>query len=154
MARGRKPEPTALKKAKGVRADRINENEPKPDSRIPDCPPYVQGEALAEWNRVAPILDAMGVLSAIDGTALAIYCLAVGRLIRAQTEIDANPIVVLTERGGSRASPYAKMIREESALILRYMAEFGATPVARTRLTVITGAGGDELDAYLRGSRS
>jgi hypothetical protein len=49
--RGPKPAPTALKIAAGVRADRINVDSPAGPVGVPTPPPWLTGEARAEWDR-------------------------------------------------------------------------------------------------------
>ena len=51
---GRKPKPTKLKLLAGNPGGRpLPENEPQPDPAIPDPPDWMEGEALAEWRRIA-----------------------------------------------------------------------------------------------------
>jgi hypothetical protein len=60
--RGRKPQPTALKILKGTRADRINRNEPKKLDEKPQKSELLDAHGQAEWDRIVPKLEAMGVL--------------------------------------------------------------------------------------------
>src|SRR5262252_9861335 len=76
MARGRKPLPTALKILKATRAYRINWLEPDAPKGTPAMPDWLAGEAAAEWSRIVPMIQALGVLSTSDGPALAVYCQA------------------------------------------------------------------------------
>ena len=46
----------------------------RPDVEIPECPDYLEGEALAEWGRITPYLQQLGLISQIDRAALAAYC--------------------------------------------------------------------------------
>ena len=44
--RGRKPKPTALKVLEGNPGKRpLNENEPKPERKAPECPSWLEPEA-------------------------------------------------------------------------------------------------------------
>lgn len=62
--RGRKPKPTALKILEGNPGKRpINENEPIPPKGTVKCPTWLEPEAKKEWKRLAPSLEAMGVLA-------------------------------------------------------------------------------------------
>jgi phage terminase small subunit len=74
MARGRNPQPTALKRLEGTRSDRINTAEPAAVPGRPVCPDHLDATAHAAWDRIVPALDALGVLSRTDGAALALYC--------------------------------------------------------------------------------
>ncbi len=74
MARGRKPDPTKLKLLKGNPGKRAIKNEPEPEVCIPDPPDHLDDVAVGEWNRIAPQLEQLGLLSDIDMVALAMYC--------------------------------------------------------------------------------
>ena len=67
--RGRKPKPTALKLLEGNPGKRpINEHEPIPPKGTVKCPTWLEPEAKKEWKRLAPSLEAMGVLTQADLT--------------------------------------------------------------------------------------
>ena len=75
--RGRKPKPTALKLLEGNPGKRpINEHEPIPPKGTVKCPTWLEPEAKKERKRLAPSLEAMGVLTQADLTAFAGYCQA------------------------------------------------------------------------------
>lgn len=150
MKRGRKPAPTAIKIAKGTRADRISKGEPKAPAGIPDRPAFLKGVAAQEWDFMAPLLADSGILTKLDGRALALYCFAFARFLRSQEAFDANELGTTSQRGGTRSTPYGKMCREESLLSQRLLAEFGLTPSARTRLSIETPAEDDPLAAFLK----
>ena len=67
---GRKPKPTALKILEGKPGKRpLNKNEPNPPKGNIKCPTWLLPEAKKEWKRLAPSLEAMGVLTMADLTA-------------------------------------------------------------------------------------
>ena len=69
--RGRKPKPTALKQQEGNPGKRpLNEREPTPPKGTIRCPNWLEAEAKKEWKRLAPSLEAMGVLTTADITAV------------------------------------------------------------------------------------
>jgi len=77
---GRKPKPTALKRLEGNPGKRqLNEHEPVPPKSIIRCPAWLEAEAKKEWKRLAPSLEAMGILTSVDITAFAGYCQAYAR---------------------------------------------------------------------------
>ena len=52
--RGRKPKPTAIKVLEGNPGKRpLNKFEPAPEKKAPPCPEWLNGEAKAEWERLA-----------------------------------------------------------------------------------------------------
>ena len=92
---GRKPKPTKLKLITGNPGKRLlYEREPEPKPGIPECPSHLDEEARAEWGRIAPELATMGVLARIDRAALAAYCQAWSRWVKAEGEIRKHDLVV------------------------------------------------------------
>ena len=78
--RGRKPKPTALKVLEGNPGKRpLNDREPVPPKGTLKCPAWLLPEAKKEWKRLAPALEAMGVLTMADLTAFEGYCQAYAR---------------------------------------------------------------------------
>lgn len=142
MKRGPKPKPTALKLASGTRADRVTplESQPKPAGKA-FPPEHLHGEALAEWDRMAPVLEAMGVLTAADAPMLALYCEAHAEYLHACGKInskgeacDDGPTVAC---GMSvKASPFIGIRNAAAARMRSILAEFGCSPSSRSNLTV------------------
>ena len=67
--RGRKPLPTALKVLEGDRGKGrrpLNTDEPTPPQNNIECPDWLMPEAQQEWERLAPSLMAMGILTEHD----------------------------------------------------------------------------------------
>jgi len=52
----------------------MNENEPKPEAAIPECPPELSPAARKEWDRLVGELSALRMLANLDRAALAAYC--------------------------------------------------------------------------------
>ena len=85
---GRKPKPTHLKLLEGEpNKDRINFDEPKFKPKAPKCPSWLSVEAKHEWNRLAPELERLGLLTGADMAMFASYCSAVGKLEWAEKEM-------------------------------------------------------------------
>lgn len=156
MGRGRKPEPTALKLLRGNPGKRaINKREPKPRKVRPRCPTWLDADAKAKWKQLIPELEAVGVLTIIDGDALANYCQVWARWKRAEEFIqktgDCYPI-----KNPDGTLKYLQQVPQVSIArgllqILRvYQQEFGLTPSARTRIEVRDAAKAeDEFEAFL-----
>jgi phage terminase small subunit len=64
-------------------------NEARPDVQIPDPPEHLKGDALAEWNRVAPLLQKMNIIAEQYMAPLAVYCQAWSDYVRACRKIQA-----------------------------------------------------------------
>jgi phage terminase small subunit len=78
--RGRRPKPTHLKVLMGNPGKRpLNANEPRPEVAIPDCPVELGEVARREWDRMAPQLASLRILTHLDRAALAAYCGAYSR---------------------------------------------------------------------------
>ncbi|MGM0583285.1 MAG: phage terminase small subunit P27 family [Pseudomonadota bacterium] len=135
MTRGRKPKPTALKKAAGNPGKRaLNHAEPQPPEGLPSCPPHLSDVAKEEWERVAQALHDMGVLSVVDRAGLAAYCQAYGRWVEAEEKLREGPPLIRTPSGHVQQSPWMGIANKQLELMGRYMAEFGMTPASRSRV--------------------
>ena len=98
--RGRKPKPTALKVLEGNPGKRpLNEYEPVPPKGTIECPDWLEEEAKREWERLAPSLEAMGVLTTADLTAFAGYCQAYARWREAEEFISQHGSIFQTPSG-------------------------------------------------------
>lgn len=129
--RGRRPAPTVLKLLKGNPGKRaLNPDEPRPEvpQDAPPCPTWLEGEGRKEWNRLAPHLHALGLLTAVDLGLLAAGCQAFGRW----REYEA-----LCSKVGPAASlelKYRRFANQALANYLRIAAEFGLGASARARM--------------------
>lgn len=85
---GRKPKPTAVKKLEGNPGKRkLNTKEPVPAKGMPACPDWLMPEAKKEWERLAKLMNQMGVLTEVDMAAFAAYCQSYARWKEAQEHI-------------------------------------------------------------------
>ena len=143
MPRGPKPKPTALKVIRGTdRAARRNSAEPHVPLVTPEPPAHLSAEACAEWQRVTDQLYAAGIVTAIDRAALAAYCQAYGRWEQAERALDAMAardqvtagLMIRTQGGNAIQNPIVGTANKAMADMMRYAAEFGMTPSARTRI--------------------
>ena len=88
---GRKPKPTALKKLEGNPGKRkLNTKEPIPAKGMLNCPEWLLPEAKKEWERLADLMNQMGVLTEVDMAAFAAYCQSYARWKEAQEHIDSS----------------------------------------------------------------
>ena len=160
--RGRKPKPTHLKLVTGNPGKRaLNENEPKPEPSLPSPPPHLDDEAKVEWGRVSEQLYALGCLSKIDRAALAAYCQAYARWVRAEQAIAGmakrdeltRGLMIKTTNGNAISNPLVGVANKAMADMVRYAAEFGMTPSARSRIDADAAgraARDDPADKYFR----
>ena len=137
MTSGRRPLPTVLKILRGTaNVTRLPKEEPTPKIRIPRPPPHVQGEALAEWKRISKKLHKLKLLTAIDGTALAAYCIEYERWADANDKLRAHGTIGKTKNGQFIQSPYLCVANRASCEMRKWLIEFGMTPSSRSRVDV------------------
>ena len=134
--RGRKPIPTSLKVLTGARI-RGRSTRPQPVAEgIPTCPADILDPiAIAEWNRVTPLLVRACVVAAIDQTALAAYCASYSMWVAAERALAAaGSLTVTTRLGAEVPHPLLAISRGAADQMRRFAVELGMTPSARTRL--------------------
>lgn len=143
MKPGTKPKPTRLKLIEGNRGKRpLNSKEPRTVTARPSAPPHLTADALEEWNRVATWLHRIGLLSEVDRAALAAYAQAYGRWVQAERAIAkmaekdqlTGGLMIKTSNGNAIQNPLVGTANKAAADMMRYAAEFGMTPSARTRI--------------------
>src|SRR5262245_48532646 len=134
MARGRKPDPIALRRLKGNPGKRpIPAGEPKPAPELPSPPDFLRDLALQEWHRVAGELHRVGILTSVDQTILAAYCTLYQQWRESLQSLKT--LVVQTPSG--RKAPHPQVVVMQTTLNLMYktMQDLGLTPSARVKLS-------------------
>ena len=53
---------------------KLNSKEPVPAKGMPTCPDWLMPEAKKGWERLAELMNQMGVLTEVDMAAFAAYC--------------------------------------------------------------------------------
>lgn len=145
--RGPKPIPTSLKVLQGTaRPEDLRRNEPKPKPVAPDKPPtWLPREAKKKWKELAPELERIGLLTAVDGPAFAMLLLHWALAVDAAKTLKKEGITTVDERGLPRKHPLLQVLRDNSQAFKQYAAEFGLTPSARARLDM---AKDEEIDDF------
>ena len=155
--RGRKPLPTALKKLEGDRGKGrrpINENEPKPPMGAIKCPSWLMPEAKKEWKRLAPSLEAMGLLTIWDIDSFSAYCQAYARWREAEEFITQHGSIFKTPSGYVQQVPQVSIAQQNLKIMQSFCSEFGLTPASRARLYAQNGDKADSddpMEKVLRG---
>jgi len=142
-----RPKPTALKLIQGNPGKRtLNKSEPKPRKGIPPCPEWLSERAQSAWAAIAPELEAMGILTLADDTALQGLCEAYAdwRSASAIVRENGETYTTSTMNGDTSIKPHpAVAMRSDADRRLRaWLTEFGLTPAARAKLS--GGKGSDE----------
>lgn len=133
--RGRKPKPTALKVLEGNPGKRqLNKNEPKPNTKLPKCPDWLEEEAKAEWKRLAKNLNELGILTELDANTFASYCQAYARWREAEEFITLHGSIVKTKSGYWQQVPQVAIAHSNQKIMMQAAAEFGLTPSSRSRI--------------------
>jgi P27 family predicted phage terminase small subunit len=155
MPAGRKPKPTALRVLQGNAGKReLNAKEPKPKAAPPPKPGHLTENASAAWDRVAPELHAMGLLTVIDGLALELLVCAYDDWREAHVEVASEGATYETESQSGRmvrAHPQVAIRSDAWRRVKSILAEFGLTPSSRSRINVEKPAEVDPMDAFLSG---
>lgn len=148
MARGRKPTPTHLRLVSGKIGKRpLNLQEPKAPQGRPSCPAHASDKARETWGYVCGILEDMGVLSVIDAVAIEMLCEAYADFVaasKALRDFGSDFYETATESGSImyRAHPALAKKQDADRRIRGWLAEFGLTPSARSRIKL--GSDGDK----------
>ena len=136
---------------------KLPENEPQPVVHIPPIPGHLDAYAEEEWNRVCQVLFNVGILTDIDGAALGAYCQSYSRwrlaeetlASMAENDETTKGLLIRTTNGNAIQNPVVGIANKAAADMVRYAAEFGMTPSARSRLSIIgRPAGTDAAEAF------
>lgn len=163
MGVGRKPKPTYLKVLEGNPGKRaLPKHEPKPAQAAPSCPRFLKGEARREWRRMVALLLPLGLLTRVDRAALAAYCVAWARWVKAEEMLAAldsgelvetesgvlHPWVTVTEKGEPVATAWLRISDAAMKQMRAFLVEFGMTPSSRSRVSVSQPAQQDPYEAF------
>jgi P27 family predicted phage terminase small subunit len=152
--KGPRPKPTSIKKLLGNPGRRpLNKSEPKPKRQRSRPPAHLSDKARGTWERIAIILDDMGVLTAADSIALEMLCEAYADYLLARDELEAfgsNFYQTVNSQGGvmHRPHPAVAVMQDADRRIRAWLSEFGITPSARSRVKIDPPAEPDPADKY------
>jgi len=154
MPVGRKTKPTNLKILEGNPGKRpLPKDEPRPAGGAPACPEWLCSLAKQEWERIAPQLEVLGLLTPVDMVALAGYCEFYAEFKIAREFVHKHGT---TYEAWERNEAGEPIYDDEGRKVLRYShkypqvsvahqafqqirslcSEFGLTPSARGRIQV------------------
>lgn len=152
--RGPRPEPAAVKIAKGNPGRRPVGTAPAVDAvaREKVTPPaWLTGDGLKIWQRLAPRLAAMKLLGVADAETFARYCRNFARWLKMQTVLDREGETYESE------SQHGKLKRAHPAYLIgdrleRQLASaeanFGLNPAERQRIYAARAAAGKAPDLF------
>lgn len=163
MQKGRRPIPTRLKLIQGNPGKRpLNQGEAEPPLSRPMPPEHLSDDAKVEWGRVIDRLFDCGLMTDLDRAALAAYCDAYGNwaeacrglaeLRAADQDKTTRGLVTKTSNGNQVQHVLIGIQRRARYDMVRYAAEFGMTPSARSRIDIGIGSGASEKPEEKRGA--
>lgn len=144
---GPKPKPPALKLIEGNPGKRpIPTDYARPTPAAPTEPRWakilpgplaaqVRKDASAEWKRVVPVLDGLGLLSVVDNAILTDYCICWARLMECERVLSVEGMVKSTDRGPAK-HPLITAAGQYRTALKSYVGELGLGPSSRGRLAV------------------
>jgi P27 family predicted phage terminase small subunit len=118
----------------------LPKNEARVPPALPSPPDFLCEVARAEWERVAADLYKVGLLTQLDRAALAAYCSAYARYVKAEQALlrmaAEDPVngglMITTTHGNVVQNPMLGIARRAKADALRAAAAFGMTPASRS----------------------
>ena len=133
-SRGPTAEPPWLKELKGNPGKRKIKKAPKAAPARPSCPAWLDEDAKAEWARVAPELERLGLLTHLDRAALTCYCVSYSDWVSLQKFLNEKGLMYVTPAGRLRERPEVALADQAMKAVLTWAREFGMMPAGRARL--------------------
>ena len=137
---GPAPLPTKIHQLHGNPSGKtFRKDEPKPKVVIPKPPIKLGKLARRHWKYIVPLLEELGVLAAIDSSALAAYCQTfeqweeLEELKKADDKLAVDNENKLSLKDSLSIGRLLIQIRNQMRMML---AEFGMTPASRGRVSV------------------
>ena len=151
MSRGRPKKPTATLKLAGTyRSDRHGGRaEPQPDPSMPERPKGLDAQGRKAWDRLAPELHRVGLLTVLDRDLLASYCRFYSLAVECWRGAKKDGPVVMVA-GKPQQNPYIGSAHKAEDMLRKLRRELGMTPSARAGLSVAPPPEGDDLESYLK----
>ena len=128
---GRLRKPTALKLLEGGKAPAKAKAEPKPSNTAPRRPAGLTRRARVHWDRLAPELIKMGVLTSWDVNLFGAYCEAMARYEEARLLVNKHGLLTDGQKGNLVKNPAVQIQRDSSLEAMRIGARFGLSPSER-----------------------
>jgi P27 family predicted phage terminase small subunit len=138
--RGPLPLPENVRRLRG--SARKAPTRPQAVKATPVPPRWLSPEARAEWKRVTPELERIGLLSTLDRAVLSTYCgtwarfVEVSRLLDASSATAPDPTHPDRPAGGIRKHPMWGPYFSLGSQLSSLAKDLGLSPAARARLTV------------------
>lgn len=139
---GRRPKPDVLKQLAGYPGKRkpAKGAVPPKSTSAAVMPAVVREDAIAkaEWQRLAPQLELLGLIDSSNQQSFAGYCLSWALFVRAKREIAKDGFTYRTESGQIKKHPAFEAMRAAGSEMRKFAVEHGITPASRTRAQPFT----------------
>jgi P27 family predicted phage terminase small subunit len=153
---GRRKKPSSLKKIEGTaRSDRDN-NKPKVNNKLPDCPTWLSKVAKREYKKIARRLNEMSVVSEEDQHALSLICQEFADYLWCREVLNTKGLTVTqrTDRNNTivKKRPEVEIANAKYNNVMAKLSEFGLTPSSREKIgkKESTEEEEDTLEKYLK----
>lgn len=136
MRSGPRPKPAKLRALAGNPGKRrLPKQEAKPVvGAIP--PGWLTKHAREEWDRIAALLEPLGLLTNVDVAAMAAYCEAMSIFRKATEAIKKSGITIEAGNGTTIPHPAVQIQRSAMKVVREFAVEFGLSPAARSGLDI------------------
>ncbi len=160
--RGSKPKPAKLHELNGNPSKRdisgklkLEESLEKYENGYPEAPEWIKKSKIAhdEWNRIAPMLVNLGLLTKMDITSFEAYCKNYSRYREAEEEMDQiKKTWFTTGTNYVQQLPQVSIAHNYLKLCKDFMTEFGLTPSSRGRMELPSNKGEeDTMENLMKG---
>jgi P27 family predicted phage terminase small subunit len=102
----------------------------------PDRPDGLEGEAQAEWERVVPELEAIGLIATVDRSVLIRYCRSWADWCEVDRNLQATGMLIKGRRDGLVRNPLFLLRSDLENTLSDLGKQLGLTPAARLRAGV------------------
>lgn len=106
------------------------------EAKAPKKPAELRGEAAAEWRRIVPELERVGLLATVDRALLIRYCVAWSEWNRASIQAQREPLIVSYRDGSRHRNPIRLVLAAAEKEVDDLSRLLGLTPVSRLRAGV------------------
>ena len=116
----------------------------------PKVPSWLDREGKAEWRRIVPELERLGLLSTLDRAVLSAYCDVWSKFVELRRLLKDDGLIGVGHRGRPVKHPGWQIYRDSLAECQRLWVQLALTPNARLRMELpdrpAAGSGVDLLD--------
>lgn len=148
---GRKKQSEKLIRMRGGTPADPSREDAEAERGLPDPPPWLDGEALDEFERLADMLDDRGIVTKLDGDALGLLADALVTYRDARDELKEEGYVIPGRKGAKKRHPAATVLRQAYDRIKAVATEFGLWgPASRRGLLADSGGKQDDDTSYVK----